>query len=727
MCLLAGFALVRSGVVIGQGTLSAPTGVTATDTIYNSKVGLYWDTIRGASTYRIFRNSTNNAATASDIGTTPANTFFDTTAPAGQTFFYWVRAENGSLVSDLSLPDQGIRSTTQQQGGIGPLNPPPVPAGNPVTATKIYLGKALFWDEQLSSTRTVSCGTCHHGANGGTDPRSTAAIALSTNPGPDQILNTGDDITGSAGVPLSNADGTYLNDVTYGFRDQVTGRKSVSHINAGYSQLLFWDGRATGTFRDPITNAVILPNLGALESQVLGPPLSAVEMAHNGRDWNNVAARMNDSKPLALAPSMPVALSTWIGGRSYAELFQEAFGTPEVTPTRIALAIATYERSLYSDQAPIDLVAQGIETLTAQEARGRNIFNSPAINCNVCHAGTRFTNESFQYIGVRPDTEDTAREQVTGFPNDRGAFRVPSLRNVELRGSFFHNGKFTTLEQVVAFYNRAGDFDANNKPNFIHLLGLNAQQQADLVAFLRRPLTDPRVRTETAPFDRPTLYMESDRVPQLTGSGRSGTDSITPQIKAISPPIVGNPNFTVSVSSAMGNAAAALVISETDPGVGAAIPAAGSFARVVTTTQNTGAGNGWASISLAIPNSAAVAGRTFFARWYIEDAGAASGFSVTQAARFTVFGDAAASPFVSISGRVLTPDGLGIRNVTVTLTDSTGTARRVATSSFGVYSFENVPTGASLIVGVSSRRYRFAPQSVTASANIANLDLIGLE
>ena len=254
------------------------------------------------------------------------------------------------------------------------------------------------------------------------------------------------------------------------------------------------------------------------------------------------------SKPLALTPTVPPALAAWINGRSYPELFEEAFGSPDVTPARIALAIATFERSLYSDRTPFDLEVGGIAQLTPEEQRGRGVFN--ASSCNVCHTGSIFTDNSFRYIGVRPPNDDTGRFQVTGNNNDRGAFRVPSLRNVELRQSFFHNGRFTSLEEVVDFYNRGGDFNAPNKPNnLIRPLGLNPNQRADLVAFLKRPLTDPRVAAESERFDRPLLYMESNRVPELTGTGRTGSANVTPQIKAISPPIVGNSHFTVSVSA----------------------------------------------------------------------------------------------------------------------------------------------------------------------------------
>ncbi|MBK6751361.1 MAG: VCBS repeat-containing protein [Acidobacteria bacterium] len=635
-----GLQLYSTDVISGQaGSLSAPTGVTATDNIYSNKVGISWDTIRGATNYRIFRNTTNNSGSATDIGTTPENTFFDIGAPPNTTFFYWVRAENSTTTSAMSSSDQGVRTGTQQQGPIPALEPPPVPPGNPATAAKTYLGKVLFWDEQLSSTRTVSCGTCHHAANGGTDPRSVPATSTSTHPGVDNILGTPDDVRGSAGVPSSNPDGTYVSLPIYGLNDQVTNRKSVSHINAGYAPLLFWDGRATGQFRDPVTNNVIINAGAALESQVLGPAVSTSEMAHNGRDWNDVASRVAASKPLALSPSIPASLNTWMGGRSYQDLFLETFGTTEITPTRIALAIGAYERSLYSDQTPLDLANAGIAPLTQQEQNGRNIF--VVSSCAVCHAGNLMTDNSFRYIGVRPQNDDLGRFAVTGNNGDRGSFRVPSLRNVSLRGSFFHNGQFTTLEQVVAFYNRGGDFNAPNKPlNLIRPLGLNGQQQADLVAFLRRPMTDIRVNAETGAFDRPALYMGSSRMPAITGTGRSGSGGFTPQIKAISPPLVGNPNFVVSVSGAIGNANAVLVIDSVDPGAGSSIPTAGSLARVVSTTQNTGSGNGWTSVSVAIPDNQAIVGQTFFARWYVADPGAANGFSVSQAARFTVFGEA---------------------------------------------------------------------------------------
>jgi cytochrome c peroxidase len=269
------------------------------------------------------------------------------------------------------------------------------------------------------------------------------------------------------------------------------------------------DGRATGTFIDPLTNQVILQTGAALESQILGPPVADVEMAHSGRNWQQVADRITGAKPLALAVNVPAGLQNWIDGRTYPQLFEEAFDTPEVTPTRIAMTIATHERTLFSDQTPFDQVNQGIGTLTAYEQNGRNLFNGGQTNCNVCHTGNLLTDNQFHYIGLRPSNEDTGRQQVTNNANNSAQFRTPNLRNVELRGAYFHNGNFTTLRQVVDFYARGGDFNAVNKDGNVRPRNLSNQQRDDIAAFLSRPMTDPRVRNELPPFDHPTLYTES--------------------------------------------------------------------------------------------------------------------------------------------------------------------------------------------------------------------------
>lgn len=628
---------LRVGGAVSGLDISAPTGVEASDGDYSTKVGLHWDTMWGATVYRIFRNTVNDTGTATDIGTTAKNYFFDTNGVQGQTYFYWIRGENGPTVSPFSAADQGTRANGQVLPGEEFLEPPPEPAGNPVTAAKAYLGKALFWDEQMSSTRTVACGTCHRPAAGGSDPRTHFGDNRSRNPGPDHAFGTLDDVFGSPGVPRNYSDGNYGVDPLFQMREQVTGRKAPTYLNAAYSpDGIFWDGRATDAFRDPLTQQVLLPDTASLESQSAGPPVSSAEMGHLDRNWTDVAARIQASRPLVLATNVPSGLAAWVNGRTYPQLFQEAFGTPDVTPARIAMAIATHERTLFSDRTPWDRANQGIEPLTAQEDRGLVVFR--AADCNFCHLGALLTRHLYWNIGVRPQTDDPGRFAVTGLEGDRGSFKTPNLRNVELHAPFMHNGGLRTLEDVVEFYNRGGDFTAPNVPTgVIHQLFLSNEEKADLVAFLKRPLTDPRVRDELPPFDRPTLYTESGRAPVISGRGRVGTKFLMPESIVIAPPIIGNPNFTIGIAGGRPGAQATLVIDSQDPGIGTAIPTSGAFAfRQIVLSDYSSAG-GYGSVDLAIPDDPQLIGRTFYGRWYVRDLRAIGGYSVSKVFTFTVF------------------------------------------------------------------------------------------
>jgi cytochrome c peroxidase len=641
--------LIPAARIQGQSITAAPTApaeVSASDGAYVTKVVITWAAVRDATSYRVFRNTVNDAASALTLGNTAEGAFFDNTGIAGQTYFYWVRADSAGGISPLSAPDQGVRAIGTITGPVPPLNPPVAPDGNAVTAAKAYLGKTLFWDEQLSSTRTVACGTCHFASSGGSDARALVNNLRATNPGADGVYATADDVYASPGVISNNSDGTYNWLSLYGLREQVTGRKSRSYIDAAYSNSLFWDGRATQVFTDPISGAVVLPGGAALESQALGPPVSSAEMAHGGRDWNSVATRVAVSTPLGLSPSIPPAFKEWIGERSYAELFTDAFGTPEITPARIAMAIATFERTLYSDRTPFDASVAQIAPLTAAEVRGQGVFNQS--RCNVCHAGPLFSDNQFHNIGVRPQTEDTGRFQVTGNGNNLGEFRTPSLRNVAQRAPYMHNGHFAALADVVEFYNRGGDFDAPNiDHNLIRPLNLTAPQKADLIAFLSRPLTDPRVAMATTPFDRPVLYTESNRVPTINGSGVAGSGGNVPQAIAIEPPVLGNPSFTVAVVNGLGGASAVLAIDSNDPGAGPTVPPVASLARKSVQLSGSGSGNGYASVSLAIPNNSSLIGSTFYGRWFVSDPTAAGGVAVSQAFKFTIFGAGNATPATS--------------------------------------------------------------------------------
>lgn len=527
-----------------------------------------------------------------------------------------------------------------------PLPPVPVPQGNPITLSKVNLGHALFWDEQLSSTRTMSCGTCHIPGVGGSDPLSQDLGPISLHPGFDGVFATPDDVRGSPGVPQNAADGNYIKEATFGLGRQVTGRKAPTMINAAFAPNLFWDGRADTSFEDPVTGATLLPQNAALESQAAGPPLSTAEMGHIGRDWPDVAARMATSEPLALASNIPTAIDTWLAGRSYPQLFQEAFGSAQVTPARIIMAIATYERTLISEEAPIDLPPPGQgqpPPLTQQEAQGFQVFVGQG-RCVLCHTGGLFSDNQFHNIGVRPIFEDQGRGAITGNPADNGRFKTPGLRNVGLRAPYFHNGSAQTLMDVVDFYDRGGDFQPNQDPLIIPL-NLSPQQKGALVAFLNGALTDDRVENETGPFERPTLYSETSLVPEAYGAANPGSLGAVPRWVAVEPPVIGNPSLTLGVDRVVGGSTLAFLgldVLRAPPGTfvnGIPFHLRGTPAALYlpVTILGLGAGEGWTTLSAPVPNNPALDGLSVDLQLFVRDLNAVGGFAATSGLELTFF------------------------------------------------------------------------------------------
>lgn len=418
------------------------------------------------------------------------------------------------------------------------LPPPPVPPQNPITEPKRVLGKILFWDEQLSSDNTVACGTCHILNRAGSDPR------FARNPGPDNLFNSPDDKFGSFGVAHMDANGEYISDPVFGLGVQVTRRSAQSVVSSAYSNnAMFWDGRATSQFADPETGTVLIPNGGALESQALQPIVSNVEMGHDNRTWQQVRDKLQTAAPLALATQLPGDVSAAIAANpSYPALFQAAFGDSAISAARIALAIATYERTLIPNQTPWDRFIAGDPTaMTAAQQRGFNVFNNPASACNICHTPPVFSNQTFRNIGVRPVNEDRGRQEVTNNPADRGRFKVPTLRNVGLKTRFMHNGQFTNIAAVVGFYDADPPHFLDNLDPLILPINIPPPARADLTDFLQNALTDPRVANQQPPFDRPRLASE-DRPTDLNGDGLVNLNDLTLLLAAFGA-CTGGPTF----------------------------------------------------------------------------------------------------------------------------------------------------------------------------------------
>ncbi|MEH1982305.1 MAG: cytochrome c peroxidase [Nostoc sp.] len=268
------------------------------------------------------------------------------------------------------------------------------------------------------------------------------------------------------------------------------------------------------------------------------------------------------------------------------------------------LAIQLYESTLIANDTPYDRFLEGNTTaLTPQQQKGKQIFEGKA-GCIGCHTGLELTSASvssvtqngrigrapfgakspedtgFFNIGVRPATDDPGLGGNDGlFGNGQGnplsearlaqlgkfqlllgenppvltpplnpsetvsangAFKAPGLRNVELTAPYFHNGGQATLEQVVDFYNRGGDFGA------LGPLNLSLEEKQQLVAFLKG-LTDERVRYDKAPFDHPQLFVPNGHPGNSTHVTNDGTGKATDSLLEI--PAVGwnggsgSPNF----------------------------------------------------------------------------------------------------------------------------------------------------------------------------------------
>ncbi len=508
--------------------------------------------------------------------------------------------------------------------------PPLAPPNNQPNADKVLLGMALFFDEQLSSTNKVACATCHKLSSAGIDPRA----ANSWNPGADNTYGTADDQRGSPGIALMGPNAQLIAHALRGFGEQVTHRRAPTVINSGYVTPLGYTG-----------------SKASLEDLIAVPPLNPVEMGFAGRTWQDVTQKLTSVVPLTLASNLPGRLQNFIAGRTYPDMFQLAFGTTVLSKQNVTQAIATYIRTLNSDQSKWDLHLNNQATLTAEEQLGHTLFTTPvgtAAACSSCHGDFNTTVPTtgpvagqmsqpftsgyfgtfgtpvrlvFHNVGLRPPTEDLGRALVTGQPEDRGSFRIASLRNVELAGPYFHNGAVSTLEDAIEFYNQGG----NGHPNQASVLtprNYTPAEKAALVAILKT-LTDPRVAGGTFPFDGPTLGSETGALPSSVGAG--GITGSGEMIAAVPfAAMLGESNFKVTLTGATQGTPTylmwdtALTNSSLPLNLQLAIsPSFQMFTMGPAAYQWTWsmAGSGVKIADVPIPNNSALSGQTLFAQW----------------------------------------------------------------------------------------------------------------
>ncbi len=512
-------------------------------------------------------------------------------------------------------------------------NPSFSPDENPPNDDQVVLGKFLFWEEQISSDNTMACGTCHIHEAGGSDPRTFTG----NHPGPDGLFGTDDDVGGSAGVVSQDIIGKFTDDGSPFFPHVgVTGRRAPTAINAGGGfDAIFWDGRATQEFADPVSGETLIFFGGALESQAAGPPLSTTEMGAVNETWTDIANKLVTVKPMALGTDIPPEMQAFQALHSdYPQMFNAAYGSPEITPTKIIYAIANYERTLVSDQTPFDveiLLGGNLEMSDPTLEAGHAVFKGTDANCTSCHVFPFTANGNFHNIGVTDENVDPGREAITLDPADRGKFKTPNIRNAVLRTPLFHTGSKQTVREVVEFYVDGGDFANANLDVDLLPLTLTELQIDQLVAFIEVGLTDPRVANREFPFSRPTLHSELTPSNTVYGTAGLGSSGEPMDVIATVPANIGQPNLLMGVANATPNELASLAMAWADddgtpfPDPRFPVPMnvdAASIFNIITGATDP---DGVATAKINVPLETSLQGLKFYWQMFVSDALAGSG------------------------------------------------------------------------------------------------------
>ncbi|MDH7444955.1 cytochrome-c peroxidase [Aquimarina sp. 2201CG14-23] len=320
------------------------------------------------------------------------------------------------------------------------------PIDNQITDAGATLGRVLFYDKKLSANGTVSCASCHQAQHGFSDP----------------------------------------NVLSEGFNNELTRRHSMGIVNARFyaGGQFFWDERAE-----------------TLEDQVLMPFQDEVEM---GLTLSQLVQIANDQT-------------------YYPTLFNDAFGDETITSDRISKALAQFIRSMVSttsryDQARTEVTSPVVDfpSFTTQENQGKQLFYAPRQltngvmgNCVGCHQTEAFvgpfptTNIPLTTFATTngldaTSTTDLGVNEATGNPNDIGKFKVPSLKNIAIRPPYMHDGRFTTLEEVINHYSSGIQNHSNlitplvNDNGEVGQFNFTQTEKDAIIAFLKT-LTDEQM------------------------------------------------------------------------------------------------------------------------------------------------------------------------------------------------------------------------------------------
>lgn len=235
-----------------------------------------------------------------------------------------------------------------------------------------------------------------------------------------------------------------------GHGHKTLSRKTPTLLNMAWGIRFFWDGRAE-----------------SLEEQALFPIQAKEEM---NQDMHQLVVELK-------------------GIKGYVDLFEKSFPGEGVTAQNISKAIATFERSIVSAQAPFDRWISGEDNAISDDAKkGFFLFNTKA-QCSKCHGSWNFTDGSFHDIGLA-DGDRGRGKILPRLQLMQHAFKTPTLRNIVDRAPYMHDGSERTLRSIIEFYNRGGKVRRKSLSEFIQPLNLTDAEMSQLVEFLNTLSSD---------------------------------------------------------------------------------------------------------------------------------------------------------------------------------------------------------------------------------------------
>jgi cytochrome c peroxidase len=259
-------------------------------------------------------------------------------------------------------------------------------------------------------------------------------------------------------------------------------------------------------FSDPNTFSI---GIDGLPGRRQAMTLANLAWHRNGFFWDGRSPTLRDQAlrpiqdPLEMHETLDNAIAKLRDKPAYADAFVRAFGDDDISAERIGLALEQFMITLISNDSRFDQYRRGELELTESELRGYVLFHNEfdplgavkGAECFHCHGGFNFTNDRFSNNGLdAPPFADDGRFEVTADPADRGKFLVPTLRNIAETAPYMHDGRFTTLRQVIDHYDH-GVLESPTVDPLLQFsidpgLQLSEQDKQDLEAFLRT-LSDP--------------------------------------------------------------------------------------------------------------------------------------------------------------------------------------------------------------------------------------------